>query len=275
VDGLLILRSQVRILPGAPPSTCNDGSRVRHRTLLVGANLGRIVDQVGAVGGRWHNPEMSDYFIANFPRATEPNERILSIRCPRCRKQGVFESIVDQDLTIHDIDGYSPALAGMRRCPDPTCRALVFFVASEAGEVTSYPPETIDFDTTDLPAPIVEALTEAVTCQAHACHNAAAMMVRKCLEEVCSDRDAKGDNLKARIKALGAKALMPGDLFDGLDDLRLLGNDAAHVESKDYDDVGMEEVEVGIAFTKEVLKATYQYASLRKQLASLKKQKAE
>lgn len=65
--------------------------------------------------------------------------------------------------------------------------------------------------------------------------------------------------------------LLPADLFDGLDDLRLLGNDAAHVESRDYDEIGVQEVEVGIAFTKEVLKATYQYASLRQKLASLKK----
>lgn len=125
---------------------------------------------------------------------------------------------------------------------------------------------------TDLPAPVVEALTEAVICHAHDCFKAAAMMVRKCLEEVCHDRHATGDNLKGRIKALGKKVMMPGDLFDGLDDLRLLGNDAAHVESRDYNDIGKEEVEVGIMFTKEVLKAAYQYSSLRAKLSALKKQ---
>jgi hypothetical protein len=41
---------------------------------------------------------------------------------------------------------------------------------------------------------------------------------------------------------------------DGLDDLRLLGNDAAHIESKEFDAIGQEEVEIGIEFTKEVLK---------------------
>jgi len=97
------------------------------------------------------------------------------------------------------------------------------------------------------------------------------MMVRKCLEELCHDRDAKGENLKDRIKALESAIVLPSDLFDGLDDLRLLGNNAAHVESRDYDDVGEEEVEVSLAFTKEVLKATYQYASLRKKLSALKR----
>ena len=53
--------------------------------------------------------------------------------------------------------------------------------------------------------------------------------------------------------------------------LRLLGNDAAHVESKTYNDIGKNEVEVGIALAKEVLKAVYQYDSLLGQLNALKK----
>ena len=50
---------------------------------------------------------------------------------------------------------------------------------------------------------------------------------------------------------------MPKELLDGLDDIRLLGNDAAHIESRDYDNIGKEkeEVELAIDFTKEVLKA--------------------
>lgn len=41
------------------------------------------------------------------------------------------------------------------------------------------------------------------------------------------------------------------------------------------DEIGKTEVEVSLAFTKEILKATYQYAALRKQLAALKREKAE
>jgi hypothetical protein len=40
--------------------------------------------------------------------------------------------------------------------------------------------------------------------------------------------------------------VIPAELLAGLDDLRLLGNDAAHIESKEYEKVGQEEVEVGI-----------------------------
>jgi hypothetical protein len=44
------------------------------------------------------------------------------------------------------------------------------------------------------------------------------------------------------------KSFFHGELLDGLNDLRLLGNDAAHIESQEYSKVGKEEVEVGIEF---------------------------
>jgi len=97
------------------------------------------------------------------------------------------------------------------------------------------------------------------------------MMVRKTMEELCLDRKATGANLKEKIAALGKTIVLPKELLDGMDDLRLLGNDAAHVESQTFNNVGQEELEVAIEFAKEVLKATYQYESLRNRLAALKK----
>lgn len=96
-------------------------------------------------------------------------------------------------------------------------------------------------------------------------------MVRKTLEELCLERGATGPNLKERIKSLQTRVILPPELLEGLDDLRLLGNDAAHVESQEYNQIGKEEVEVGIEFAKEVLKAVYQYSALLQRLRALKK----
>ena len=96
-------------------------------------------------------------------------------------------------------------------------------------------------------------------------------MVRKTLEELCRDRGAQGADLRKRIQVLGEKIVLPKELLDGLDDLRLLGNDAAHVESRAYDAIGKAEVEVAVEFAKEVLKATYQHAALLDKLRALKK----
>ena len=165
----------------------------------------------------------------------------------------------------------SALIAGQRRCPDPECHAHLFFIAAGGKLLATYPPEMIDFDSTGLPLGVLGALQEAVTCHANRAFFAAAIMVRKTLEELCRDRQAQGDNLYERIKALRDSVILPDQLLDGLDDLRLLGNDAAHVESRTYESVGREEVEIALELTKEVLKAVYQLERLLQRLRSHKK----
>jgi hypothetical protein len=55
-----------------------------------------------------------------------------------------------------------------------------------------------------------------------------------------------------------------------LDELRILGNDAAHVEAKVYGDVGEPQVSIALELTKEILKATYQLDTLVKKIQALK-----
>jgi hypothetical protein len=164
-------------------------------------------------------------------------------------------------------------MTGQRLCPNQSCKALIFFVWDMSNNklVTSYPPERLDFDSTNIPASITKALEEAITCHANECFIAAAIMVRKTLEELCHERGATGANLKDRLRNLGSKIILPEELLDGLDDLRMLGNDAAHIESQEFNTVGQEEVEIGIQFTKEVLKAVFQYSNLLGKLRSLKR----
>lgn len=194
---------------------------------------------------------------------------IVSLRCPVCMQQGTFETIGSNDLHLGNMN---PAvLTGQRRCPNPECKAHLFVAVQNNEILVSYPAERIDFDATNVPTAVVEALEEALTCHANQCFIAAAIMVRKTLEELCRERGATGPNLKARIKQLGTTVVLPQELLDGLDDLRLLGNDAAHIESREYDTIGKEEVEVGIELAKEVLKAVYQYSALLARLRALKK----
>jgi len=95
--------------------------------------------------------------------------------------------------------------------------------------------------------------------------------VRRTLEEICADRSATGPNLKARLQSLGSVIVVPKELLEAADELRLLGNDAAHLEAQIYDDIGKEEIEAAIALSKEILKAVYQLSSLVEQLRKLKK----
>lgn len=129
----------------------------------------------------------------------------------------------------------------------------------------------IDFDRSSIPENVLAALEEAIACHANYCFVASAIMVRKALNLLCVERGATGPNLKERIASLGGKVLIPKEMLDGMESLRLLGRDAAQVESSILDDVGKEEAEVSIEFAKQIIKAAYQSANLLAKINSLKK----
>ncbi len=206
------------------------------------------------------------YLRAQDNKVTGPSN-VVKVRCPSCRRLGTFEHLLVQDIrTGNDL------LCGQRRCPNSSCFGHLFFIINlRSGRlIATYPVERLDFDASHIADTVVSAFEEAITNHANQCYISASIMVRKTLEELCADQEAKGKNLKERIKALGEKAIIPAQLFKGLDNLRLLGNDAAHVDAKVYKDIGKEEVEIGIEFAKEVLKAVYQYAGLLEKMETLK-----
>lgn len=205
--------------------------------------------------------------------------RVVNLRCPHCRREGAFHPV-----GVHDVawtvlgelrQGAQAVIArpsiGIRRCPNTSCNGYVFVVLNAFQPVRTYPPEVIDFDASNLPTNIIATLEEAVKCHAAGAYRAAALMVRRVLEEVCEDKAAKGNNLKERIAALGKTIVVPPELIAAADELRLLGNDAAHIEAKTYDAIEEEEVAVALDLAKELLKAVYQYNALVARMRALKK----
>lgn len=195
----------------------------------------------------------------------------VSLRCPACRHLGTLKPF--QHLHDQPVKGPEGQFTlGCRLCPNTDCFAVLFVVLGDHGvPVASYPPERVDFDATNLPPGVLSSLEEAISCHSHELYLAAGMMVRRTLEELCADRQAQGNNLKERLRNLGSQTILPQELLDGLDDLRLLGNDAAHIKSRDFQQVGQEEVDIALDLTKEVLKAVYQYSNLLSRLRGLKR----
>lgn len=210
---------------------------------------------------------------SNVPVAFHP-PNVINLRCPACRHAGTFYGFpAIADLHWYETTGPNrarPIAAGVRLCPNPECRGVVFVVQSGGRLIESFPPERIDFDPSNLPAKILSSLEEAITCHAAGAHRASALMVRRVLEELCADRGAEGRDLKQRIHALSQSVIVPPDLFQAMDELRILGNDAAHIEAKAYDNIGKTESDLAIELAKELLKAVYQYASLVGRLRALK-----
>ena len=191
---------------------------------------------------------------------------VLTTTCPHCGHKGTLASITPKDLRI---SGF--VVCGQRRCPNPKCNGHLFVVV-ESGQLSfHYPPLRVPFEKDNIPAEILTTVEEAVTCHSQSCYVAAAMMLRRALEEICQERGARGKNLVERIKDLRSKIMVPSDLLDAMDELRLLGNDAAHIEAKTFDQITKQEIDVALEFTIELLKALYQYSSLLSRLRSLKK----
>ena len=203
----------------------------------------------------------------NLSSLTKSSSPQIAIQCPHCKQMGTFD-VLPEVADAH----VSPNISlGIRRCPNRECKGQVFFISQGKDIVTTWPPERVEFDTTDIPQNIVKSLEEAITCHASQCYIAASIMVRRSLEEICAHEDATGKDLKHRLESLRKRIVVPKDLFDAMDSLRLLGNDAAHVESRVFDDVGQREVEAALSLTKEILKSVYQYRALVKCLTDLKR----
>ncbi|WP_200978319.1 DUF4145 domain-containing protein [Echinicola sp. 20G] len=196
----------------------------------------------------------------------------ISTRCPHCGHNGTFESI-GNDIQNNN----SNRVFGIRRCPNEKCFGHMFFVYDKGQKniVVTHPSDTIPFDKENIPENVLNAFQEAILSHSNNCFIASAIMIRKTLEEICMDRNATGNNLYKRLEDLGSKIVIPQELIEGMQELRLLGNDAAHIESNTFDEIGKNEVEISIEFTKEILKAVYQYESLLGKLRSLKKTKEE
>lgn len=204
--------------------------------------------------------KLSTWQNANSPR--------ISVKCPHCGHKGTFEN-VGNDTAVNN----ASYIFGLRRCPNQNCFGHLFFVLQPSSNeiLITYPSETISFDKENIPEKVLSAFEEAVISHSNNCFIASAIMIRKTLEEICHERGATGKTLYNRLEDLGKKIVIPNELIVGMQELRLLGNDAAHIESNTFSEIGKEEVEISIEFTKEILKGVYQYESLLTKLKSLKK----
>jgi len=196
------------------------------------------------------------------------------MRCPVCLREGTLDQRgTDRKLVEHNRPwSLNKPATGERICPNPDCAALIYlvFIPNTGQILASYPPERLDFDASALPATVQEPLEEAIDCHANECYPASAVMVRRTLEAVCQDQDAKGVDLYKRIEALGEKIVLPKGMIEALHNLRLLGNDAVHIEARVYAEVGKREVEVAIEVAKTILQATYQMDAILGELEGLK-----
>ena len=146
-----------------------------------------------------------------------------SIQCPQCGHYSLFHKL-GADITLKEGD-YTISL-GQRYCPREECRGHIFTVYHGNELVRLYPGRKIAFNREDIPLRILAAFDEAVVCHSNNCFVASAIMMRKTLEEICDEQGAEGRSLYKRLQNVSSKILIPKELIEAMNELRLLGNDA-------------------------------------------------
>lgn len=197
-----------------------------------------------------------------------------SVRCPHCRHLGTFGAIGGGIQYVKTVAGPKPAIClavvSMRICPNARCRGLVF-TAEVGGEFEIIlPREPVAISLDGLPNVCVRTLVEAADCHSAGAYRASAMMIRRLLEEICELNNSPGKNLHERIESLKSRIVLPQSLFDAMGEMKALGNDAAHVEAKNYNSIGKEESEDSIELACEILKSLYQLDGLVARLQARK-----
>ena len=142
--------------------------------------------------------------------------------------QVVFEEFeVQKEITAYSL----------RRCPkceSPFLHKYDYLIHWEAGTVPQgttklYPVNEGQLLSVEaLPALISETYEQAKKCYEQNLFEPSVIMSRKCLEGICLDLEAKGKNLSKKIEFLRDEDKIDKNLFDWANQLRLIGNDAAH-----------------------------------------------
>lgn len=191
----------------------------------------------------------------------------IQAKCPFCREYSTLNPTAINDLLVAPID----MILGLRQCANPECSSALYFARYATGQVVIVPPSEMDFDDSGVPDSVTSIFKEAISCHSNGCYTASAIMIRRTLEQLCDEQHCEGRDLLVRITDLKTKVVLPEELFEAMNSLRLLGNDAAHVRSKNFESIGVNEVTVSLELTKEILKATYQYKNLLSKLIGFRK----
>lgn len=193
--------------------------------------------------------------------------------CPHCGAKTLFKPSYATEI------GGAIRLA-VAQCQNGECLGMVVAIfGSTAGSnpesdlIRMWPGRRLPIDLTDVPEKLAAHLSEAATCHAEGCYTAAAIMLRRVVEELCEDAGAQGKTLHDRLKDVKAqqKLILTDELFDVLFELKALGNDAAHVDLQSFDNVGESEATVALRVAMKVVEALFQQKSIVEELRSLKR----
>lgn len=171
--------------------------------------------------------------------AKKTSKELIVVNCTRCsaRVSGTVEGQFNEHL---DEAGFTVRWS-LLKCP--TCFAAILIAqddeaarygGSDDGELWAdtrvlYPVNKRRELGAAVPEPIRTAFGEARTCFDDArAYTACAIMCRKVLEGICDSHGAKRGSLAQRLKSLADQGVLDKRLYEWIDTLRVVGNEAVH-----------------------------------------------
>ena len=164
-----------------------------------------------------------------------------SIYCPKCRchtnliyRAGykiLLGSGVHVYYTIEECNGCQQHFLAMR-------------LDNQYGKILKTYPNKLPKPVNNLVINSVKKdFEEALLCQSVGAYRGAAVLARRAVQSICLDKGAKkGENLHKQIKELFDKNIITQAIKDWADEVRYIGNDAAHpnkekVNKEDSEDI--------------------------------------
>ena len=181
----------------------------------------------------------------------------MIIECPSCGKRADAQ-IVGQ-YGYHDRAEGGPSRITMLKCA--RCEHPIVVREEERWEDMWSTPEVVfpvnnDQISSDIPSRIRTSFREARMSYRAGASTASVMMCRKTLEALCIEHGIKERNLAASIKRATESGLIDGRLVEWAQELRIVGNEAAH----DVDaDISGEDARDLLEFTEAILEYVFTF----------------
>jgi hypothetical protein len=174
----------------------------------------------------------------------EAESKHIDLFCPRCnilveaKVRATAQGPVTEEVaallgpedSLYGAVRYQIALCG--RCNGPFLIEIRSYeipgeFSADTRERVLYPAER-PFAGVGSPESVAHAYEQAVRAFQAGLYEPCAIMCRKCIEALCVELQASGRDLKGRLADLEKKGAIDSKLYKWADQLRVVGNDAAH-----------------------------------------------
>jgi|GEM_PF-3371580 len=162
----------------------------------------------------------------------------FSGECPYCKIQTHFRLVSNHNSTKGKIYRTIECPCGEITLleTDPYNSVLHIYPKQKAPLLSEYLPEHIRYN-----------LNEAWICYNNEIYNSCAVMCRKIIEAIVKEKGGVGSNLEKKIDSL-PDTVIPADLKSVAHSIRIVGNNGAHLDILDIENVSEEDAKESLDF---------------------------